>query len=228
VTKRDWSVRRHRPRTRTLGVTRAVAIGLASVAVLAGAAAAADTLGVRTVASRNAVATSWDIPAQVTTTVPAPSATPPLKVPADAPTNLLIAAISVSTSLEPIGLDANGGLVAPAYTDAGWYAGGTEPGDIGPAIIAGHYDGTISATPSIFYHLDKLKVGDIIQVKRSGKWIKFAVTAVASYPQAAFPTDVVYGPTPNAQLRLITCGGQFSAATGSYADNTVVFAAETQ
>jgi hypothetical protein len=34
----------------------------------------------------------------------------------------------------------------------------------------------------------------------------------------------VYGPTSGAQLRLITCGGPFDAATGSYLDNIVAFA----
>jgi hypothetical protein len=34
----------------------------------------------------------------------------------------------------------------------------------------------------------------------------------------------VYGPVPNAQLRLITCGGTFDPATGRYLSNVVVFA----
>jgi hypothetical protein len=34
----------------------------------------------------------------------------------------------------------------------------------------------------------------------------------------------VYGPTPDAQLRLITCGGVFDPATGHYLSNVVAFA----
>jgi hypothetical protein len=34
----------------------------------------------------------------------------------------------------------------------------------------------------------------------------------------------VYGPTPNAQLRLITCGGAFDPTTGHYLSNVVAFA----
>jgi len=36
----------------------------------------------------------------------------------------------------------------------------------------------------------------------------------------------VYGPIPNAELRLITCGGAFDAAAGHYLSNVVVYATE--
>jgi hypothetical protein len=50
------------------------------------------------------------------------------------------------------------------------------------------------------------------------------VTEVSRYPKKAFPTTRVYGPTPDPQLRLITCGGVFNSAERSYLDNTVVYA----
>ena len=40
----------------------------------------------------------------------------------------------------------------------------------------------------------------------------------------AFPTDAVYGNPGYPALRLITCGGPFDAATGSYLDNIIVYA----
>ena len=39
-----------------------------------------------------------------------------------------------------------------------------------------------------------------------------------------FPTAMVYGPVPDAELRLITCGGTFDYARGSYLSNVVVYA----
>ena len=45
-----------------------------------------------------------------------------------------------------------------------------------------------------------------------------------SYLKAKFPARVVYGATPDAELRLITCGGAFDYATGHYLRNTVVYA----
>jgi hypothetical protein len=38
----------------------------------------------------------------------------------------------------------------------------------------------------------------------------------------------VYGPTPDAELHLITCGGTFDYATGSYLSNVVVFSVEVR
>jgi LPXTG-site transpeptidase (sortase) family protein len=223
VTARDWSVRRHRPRPRALGATRAAATGLAFVGVLSGAAATAGVFGMHPLATHAQVTESWDLPAQVSTSVAAP-APPASAVPSDAPTNLRIPAISVTTKLEPLGLDSSGHLKAPAYSDAGWYDAGTIPGEVGPAVIAGHYDAKTRDTPSVFYRLSSLKVGDTIQVERSGAWVTFDVTEVKSFPQSAFPTALVYGPTPTAELRLITCGGTYSASTGAYSDDVVVFA----
>ena len=34
-------------------------------------------------------------------------------------------------------------------------------------------------------------------------------TAVRTYARSRFPTAMVYGPVPDAELRLITCGGTF-------------------
>ena len=52
------------------------------------------------------------------------------------------------------------------------------------------------------------------------------VDSVQTFPQTNFPSALVYGPTPDAELRLITCGGSYDASTGSYVDNVVVFATE--
>jgi hypothetical protein len=52
----------------------------------------------------------------------------------------------------------------------------------------------------------------------------FRVTGVRQYSKASFPSRTVYGPTSNAALRLITCGGDFDNATGHYLSSTVVFA----
>jgi hypothetical protein len=44
------------------------------------------------------------------------------------------------------------------------------------------------------------------------------------YAKDQFPTASVYGPVPDAELRLITCGGTFDRSLGSYLSNVVVFA----
>lgn len=46
----------------------------------------------------------------------------------------------------------------------------------------------------------------------------------SALPEGPFPTQLVYGNTKDAALRLITCGGSFNFSTGHYVDNIIVFA----
>ena len=143
-----------------------------------------------------------------------------------APTRLRIPAIHVDTALEVLHLDASGALEAPRdYARAGWFAGAAVPGDVGPAVIAGHVDSTTG--PAVFFRLNQLRPGDVLEVARDGGWVGFRVVEVSRYPKDRFPTARVYGPTPDPQLRLITCSGAFDSAQRSYVDNTVVYAVAT-
>jgi hypothetical protein len=69
-----------------------------------------------------------------------------------------------------------------------------------------------------------MTAGDKIDVTRGDNTVTFTVTSTGWYPKKAFPTDQVYGPTPDRQLRLITCGGVFDKTLRSYKDNFVVYA----
>jgi hypothetical protein len=141
------------------------------------------------------------------------------------PTRLALPTAGIDTALAGIDLDGSGTLVPP--TDplrAGWYAGSAVPGEPGPAVIAGHVDW--AGAPGIFARLDEVAVGDPVVVGRTdGTTQRFTVTRVVRYAKAGFPTAEVYGATPDAQLRLITCGGEFDRAAGSYRENVVVYAA---
>jgi len=143
---------------------------------------------------------------------------------AAAPLRVRVPSIGVDSALARLGLDASGALVPPAdFAEAGWFAAGTAPGDVGPAVLAGHVDSRTG--PAVFYRLREIGVGDEVLVDRAdGTTARFAVTALGRYPKAAFPTAEVYGPTPDAQLRLITCGGDFDRDARSYRDNVVVYA----
>jgi sortase (surface protein transpeptidase) len=82
------------------------------------------------------------------------------------------------------------------------------------------------AGPAIFYRLGDLRRGDRIAVGREdGTTARCVVDRVEEYPKVEFPTTEVYGnSTSRAELRLITCGGDFDHRTGHYVDNVVVFA----
>jgi len=132
----------------------------------------------------------------------------------------------VRTQLITLGLTTTGELQVPSSTSvAGWYTGSPRPGAIGSSIIVGHIDSR--REPGVFYRLSELAAGDKIYVKRAdGTLIEFRVASVQTYRKDRFPTENVYGPVPDAELRLITCGGAFDAATGHYLSNIVVYATE--
>jgi hypothetical protein len=140
------------------------------------------------------------------------------------PVSLVIPAIGVSTTLVHLGLTATGTLQVPSSTSvAGWYTGSARPGAIGSAVIAGHIDSV--SGPGVFFRLRLLHPGERVYVRRAnGSVAVFEVTAVHSYLKTRFPTEAVYGPQPDAELRLITCGGTFDYATGHYLSNVIVFA----
>lgn len=155
--------------------------------------------------------------------VASPSAT--VTAPADVadPQSVSIPALGVSSSLVPLGLAADGQHEVPPLSEpeqAGWFQPGPEPGEVGAAIILGHINGR--GQPGVFADLGKLAVGDTVEVDDR----TFVVYDVVRAPKDAFPRDRVYGGVDAPELRLITCGGAFDAASGNYLDNIIVFASE--
>jgi hypothetical protein len=166
------------------------------------------------------------LPAPTGPIVAAPPRAQPVQV--ARPVALTIPLIGVQTKLVYLGLASDGELQVPSSTSvAGWYTGSPRPGAIGSAIIVGHIDSYLG--PGIFFRLDTLRRGDKIYVRRAdGTLVEFRVTAVQMYLKDHFPTERVYGPVPDAELRLITCGGVFDPATGHYLSNVVVYAVEVR
>jgi sortase (surface protein transpeptidase) len=142
------------------------------------------------------------------------------------PVALTIPSIGVQTSLIRLGLTSSGALqVPPSTAVAGWYTGSPRPGAVGSAVIAGHVDSRVG--PGVFFRLSSLRPGDRVYVRRAdGTLAVFLVTDVRQFPKDVFPTSAVYGPTPDAELRLITCGGTFDPKLRSYLSNIVVDAVE--
>lgn len=138
------------------------------------------------------------------------------------PVRVRIPAIDVDAAFVDLGLDPTGALAATEDPDvAGWFAAGPAPGDAGPALVAGHVDSR--SGPGVFYRLGEVQVGERIEVQRAdGTTVAFTVSGRFDTPKAAFPTELVYAPTPGPELRLVTCGGSFDRTTGHYRDNVVV------
>ena len=141
------------------------------------------------------------------------------------PVQLSIPRIGVASGLERLGYAQDRTLEVPVDANsAGWFTDGARPGEPAPAILLGHVDS--DGAPAVFFRLHELVPGDEIVVDRADEsTVTFHVTHVERHAKAAFPTDAVYSPSGEAELRLITCGGAFDPAVGHYRDNVIVFAA---
>lgn len=147
------------------------------------------------------------------------------------PVSLTIPAIGVKAKVIRLGLLSDGSLNTnplnsqpQALDDVGWYTGSVPPGAIGPSVIAGHinYNGA-----GVFENLSELHAGAMIYVTRAdGSVVRFRVTGQTSTPKTAFPTGGVYGATADAELRVITCGGDYDPETHHYLNNTIVYATQ--
>jgi Sortase domain len=150
----------------------------------------------------------------------------PLPVPVQVadPVRVRIPAVGLDAPLGPLEVAPDGSLAAPKRFDAaGWWRAGPEPGEPGPAVVAGHVDSTRG--PAAFFALGRVRPGDEVVVERAdGSAVAFRVVAVEVRAKTDFPTAAVYGPTPDPQLRLVTCTGRFDRGARHYLDNMVVYA----
>ncbi|MEU9045474.1 MULTISPECIES: class F sortase [unclassified Kitasatospora] len=186
--------------------------------------------------SRDAAATQAAPPAATAPAVPGPpaAASPPPAAAAPGtpvlkrakPTRLRIPQIAVDAPFTELTLGPAGQLNAPPPDDknlVGWYRDGATPGERGSAVVAGHVDTTKG--PAVFLLLSLLLPGNKVEVSRAdGTVAVFTVDSVETFAKDAFPDQKVYGKAPDAQLRLITCGGVYDKKRRDYLDNVVVFA----
>jgi hypothetical protein len=155
---------------------------------------------------------------------PAVPATGVLQLPASDPVRIRIPALGVTAEIMDLGLEQDGSMeVPPGAYPVGWYDRSPTPGELGPAVIAGHVDW--EGEPGAFFGLAELLPEDEVIVDRAdGTAAIFSVNRVEEHSKDSFPTDEVYGNLDHAGLRLVTCGGSFDEDAGRYLDNVIVFA----
>ncbi|WP_436841052.1 class F sortase [Streptomyces bobili] len=142
------------------------------------------------------------------------------------PLRLRIPVIGVDAPMSSLDLDASGALQPPPADNprlVGWYGGGTSPGSVGTAVTTGHVD-LPTGGPGVFYGLGSVAKGNTIEIDREDdRTAVFTVDAVEIYDKERFPSDKVYGSSDRAELRVITCGGDYTKGIG-YRSNVVVYA----
>ncbi|MEW1690921.1 class F sortase [Streptomyces sp. NPDC091265] len=155
-----------------------------------------------------------------------PASTAAAALPAARPVRIGIPGLRVSAPLVDLTLDSTGKLGVPDPAErnlAGWYRDGVTPGSPGNAIVVAHVD--TPTGPAAFAGLDTLRPGATVEVRRADRRVAvFRVYAIEEYEKSDFPSTLVYGPTKDAQLRLLTCGGAYDRSAGGYQANVVAFA----
>ena len=143
------------------------------------------------------------------------------------PVRVEIPSIGVSSTLEELELNSAGAMEVPADPDqAGWFTPAPPPGVPGVSVISGHV--TWNQEPVVFFRLGDLRAGDKIRVRRAdGVTAVFTVERIGEFAKSTFPTKAVYTPTDGAEIRLITCGGEYHEANNRYLSNVIVWATMT-
>jgi len=233
--------RRRRPWRRVL-VVGVVVVVLAAAGTLIGVSV--DHLGnggsdrQRQVVDQRAAAEARAAPGATTTTTV--GAGQPVSSIGPSGATLVVPALGVRAPIVATG-GVNGSLVVPRdIRQVGWYDGinsGTTshvasvathtapwPGQPGVALLAGHVDWA-GEGPGALYYLGRLQVGDPIQVVGSnGTTTTWRVSQPpVTISKSALPSTL-FSNTGTPRLAIVTCGGQFDAATGHYLDNVIVWA----
>lgn len=141
------------------------------------------------------------------------------------PVRLKIPTISLNSIVESVGVTSEGAMGIPKnQEDVAWFNHGQRPGEVGSAVIDGHY-GWKSKKPSAFDNLYKLRIGDKIFVEDDkGIVISFVVRETRRYDESSNAPDVFVSKDGKSHLNLITCEGQWDKVSQSYPNRLVVFA----
>jgi sortase (surface protein transpeptidase) len=167
-----------------------------------------------------------DVPSTVK---PTPAAIYNYVVAPDLPRYITIPKIGVHARVLQIGVKTDGSLDTPHNVyDAAWYTGSAKPGQAGASLIDGHVSSWTAH--GVFYSLNKLTSGDVIQIERGdGSIITYKVIKTQTYD--ADNVDMQQAITPvtpgKPGLNLITCAGKVKSGTSEFNKRLVIFAEQT-
>ena len=139
--------------------------------------------------------------------------------------HLKIPKINVNAAIESVGLTSDGAVGVPKNpAHAAWFNRGPRPGEVGSAVITGHYGPWKSGAQSVFDNLYKLRIGDTLSVVNAqGVSTTFVVRAMRTYGQNDTVPGVFGTSDRQAHLNLITCAGAWNKTAQGYPNRLVVF-----
>ena len=138
------------------------------------------------------------------------------------PIQLAIPKLGVSANVVGVGQDPDGAMAAPDNPDeVAWYTLGPGMGVPGNVVFAGHvnWDGRLR----VFGQLSSLQVGDaVLIVDAAGNGYQYLVESSQWFRAEGAPVEEIFAQSAEPTITLITCGGEFLAATREYLDRLVV------
>lgn len=139
------------------------------------------------------------------------------------PLRLKIPKLHVNARIEYMGLTPKGEMDIPTNTsNVAWYSLGSIPGEIGSAVMAGHFNGE-NGLDGVFAHLSTLQTGDTLLIENTiGETIVFSVRETRMYSPGI--VDEVFRESDRSHLNLVTCDGVWNINKKSYSKRLVVFA----
>jgi LPXTG-site transpeptidase (sortase) family protein len=168
---------------------------------------------------------SYVAPVKPAVTAPASPKVTELAVTAiEPPVRLEITSLKVDAIVNQAGLTSSGNMdISENPDEVAWYRLGPKPGEIGSAVIAGHY-GWKNSHGSIFNNLHTLTKGDEVSTyDQNGVKQTFIVQATQIYDPQADATKVFTSTDKKAHLNLVTCEGTWVNNKDSYSNRLVVF-----
>ncbi len=154
-----------------------------------------------------------------------PTPAQPNPIPVGNPSQISIPSIDLTAQISPVGITTDNYMDIPKQAQVvGWYDRGAKPGQIGGAILNGHFD-TPTGKPAVFYHLNQLQPNQQIFITtEDGQQITYLVDSITAHPLQGFPTELVYGEYNSQKLIIITCNGVWDPIQNTYANRLVVTA----
>lgn len=140
------------------------------------------------------------------------------------PLRLKIPRIAVDAPIEYVGINQAGEMeTSENPNNVAWYNLGPQPGEVGSAVMAGHY-GWKNDIAAVFDNLAKLQPGNKIFVSDlRGETTTFIVKEIKVYNKDDDAAVVFKSSDGKAHLNLITCAGEWNAAEKSRSSRLVVF-----
>ncbi len=147
-------------------------------------------------------------------------------VPTPIPVTISVAGIVTDMPVEPKGLDNRSQMALPVSPFvAGWYEFASAPAsDAGSTVIASHVD-ALGEGLGPFSQLRNVSVGTEVSIRDSaGVTHVYRVTGVERIDKNVVPWNDYFSNAGAPRLVLVTCGGEYDPAVGSYDDNYIVTA----